>query len=204
MQNHTEQNSPMFTPKAKKIGLGVCAGLLITSLSAGVLAAHHERGKGGHERGPVVLSEVEQRVEERFNTADVNSDGVLSAAELATVEPRKRKMKRKHKRKNRGAGPDDAAVFQALDADGSGELSQTEFSKENRRSVRKQMRNEHRFAKLDSDNSGSIERAEFGTRIERLRAADADGDGTVTRDEMRTARSAHRAARQSALQNDNS
>lgn len=182
---------------AKKIGVGVCAGLLITTLSASVLAKHHGEGKQREVRGPIVLSEMEGRIDERFNTADVNNDGQLSMAELATVE---RKHKRKGKKRHRKNRPDSDAVFSALDSDGSGELSKPEFSRDNQRAVRKQLKNEQRFAKLDSNNSGSIERSEFGGRLERLRAADTNADGEVTRDEMRAARAAHRAERQ----NDNS
>jgi Ca2+-binding EF-hand superfamily protein len=193
MHKQPEQPQTPSGSNAKKIGLGLCASLLFTTLSASVLAAHHEKG-------PIVLSEVEQRIDERFNTADVDSDGQLSEAELATIKPAHHKMKRKHKRMHKQDHPDTGAMFDVLDADGSGELSKDEFTAEKHRAARKQLKTEQRFAKLDANNSGSVERHEFGGRLERLRAADTDADGTVTRDEMRTARAAHRAQKQ----NDNS
>lgn len=194
--NKSEQTLFSSISPAKKIGFGVCAGLLITTLSASVLASHHGQGKDRQARGPIVLSEMEQRIDERFNTADVNNDGQLSMAEMATIKPAHHKMKRKNKRKNKKDRPNSDAVFSALDADGSGELSKGEFSSENRRAVRKQLKAEKRFAKLDADNSGSIERHEFGGRLERLRAADTNADGSVTRDEMRAARKANREQRE--------
>ena len=195
MHKQPEQPQTPSSSNAKKIGLGLCASLLFTTLSASVLAAHHEKG-------PIVLSEVEQRIDERFNTADVDSDGQLSTAELATIKPAHHKMQRKHKRKrmHQQDRPDTGVMFEALDADGSGELSKDEFTAEKHRAARKQLKTERRFAKLDANNSGGIERNEFGVRLERLRAADTDADGTVTRDEMRSARAAHRAQKQ----NDNS
>lgn len=204
MHKQSEETQIPSNSNAKKIGLGLCASLLITSLSASVLAAHHEQGGERQSRGPIVLSEIEQRIDERFNTADVDGDGQLSTAELATIKPAHHKMKRKHKRKHKRMHkqdrPDTGVMFEALDADGSGELSKDEFTAEKHRAARKQLKTERRFAKLDANNSGGIERNEFGGRLERLRAADTDADGTVTRDEMRTARAAHRAQKQ----NDNS
>lgn len=196
-QNNTSEQTPLSNiSPAKKIGFGVCAGLLITTLSASVLASPHGEGKQRHARGPVVISDMEQRIDERFNTADVDNDGQLSMAELATIRPSHHKMKRKHKRMHKKDRPNTDEVFSALDADGSGELSKNEFSSENQRTVRKQLKTEKRFAKLDANNSGGIERNEFGGRLERLRAADTNADGSVTRDEMRAARKANRKQRQ--------
>lgn len=194
--NKSEQTLFSSISPAKKIGFGVCTGLLITTLSASVLASHHGEGKQREARGPIVISEMEQRIDERFNTADVDNNGQLSMAELATIQPAHHKMKRKHKRKNKKDRPNSDEVFSALDADGSGQLSKSEFSSENRHSARKQLKAEKRFAKLDTNNSGTIERSEFGGRLERLRAADSNADGSVTRDEMRAARKANRQQRQ--------
>jgi len=138
---------------------------------------------------------MEQRIDERFNTADVNSDGQLSQEELATIKP-KRKFKHKNRRSKMHKRPDAEAVFDALDSDSSGQLTKDEFTADKQRAVRKQLRTEQRFAKLDANGSGSIERDEFGGRLERLRAADTDADGTVTREEMRAARKAYRAQKQ--------
>lgn len=198
--NKSEQALLSGISPAKKIGFAVCAGLLITTLSASVLASHHGHGEGEGKqreaRGPIVISEMEQRIDERFNTADVDNSGQLSMAELATIQPAHHKMKRKHKRKNKKDRPNSDEVFSALDADGSGQLSKSEFSSENRHTVRKQLKADKRFAKLDTNNSGTIERSEFGGRLERLRAADTNADGSVNRDEMRAARKANRQQRQ--------
>ena len=43
MDKQLESKQTTFSPTAKKIGLGICAGLLVTSLSAGVLAANQHR-----------------------------------------------------------------------------------------------------------------------------------------------------------------
>jgi len=195
MNKQSTPQQPSSISTAKKVGFGLITGLLVTSISASVFAAHHGEGKQGFKRGPLVLSEMEQRIDERFSTADVNSDGQLSPEELATIKPN-RKMHGKHKRGKKDKRPDTDAVFDTLDSDASGQLTREEFTADKQRAARKRVKMEQRFAKLDADGSGAIERHEFGGRLERLRAADTDADGTVTREEMRAARKAHRAQKQ--------
>lgn len=53
-----------------------------------------------------------------------------------------------------------------------------------------------RTMRADADRDGRLSQAEFvGARLERLRAADANGDGSVTREEMQASRQAKRAER---------
>lgn len=53
--------------------------------------------------------------------------------------------------------------------------------------------------RADADGDGRLSQAEFvGRRLDRLRAADANGDGSVSADERQAVRQAHRAARAAA------
>ncbi len=177
------------------------AALAGIAIAAGVNA---HPGKDG--RKALELAEVEQRIDERFNDADTDGDGRLSVEELEAAHANrshddwghmKRKMRRHHQRLREHAADHDvsaeeraardAAIFAKLDTDGSGTLTSDEFSREKLRDARREMRQAQRFDRLDTDDSGFIERQEFGKRLERLRAADSDGDGTVSRDEMRRA-----------------
>lgn len=57
-----------------------------------------------------------------------------------------------------------------------------------------------RHARADVDNDGRISQAEFvQARVGRLTAMDANGDGTVTVEEMRASREARRAERRVAM-----
>ncbi len=74
-------------------------------------------------------------------------------------------------------------LFSALDTDGDGQLSAAEFAA--LPDVREQLHREALFERLDQNNDGVLDRSEFPPRIARLEAMDLDGDGQVTRDEMR-------------------
>jgi Ca2+-binding EF-hand superfamily protein len=86
---------------------------------------------------------------------------------------------------------DDAALFEALDADGDGTLSRDEFGTRQIREVRRQARADRLFDRLDRNGDGVISRDEFPDGVARLKAMDTDGDGVVTREEAR----AYRASR---------
>lgn len=81
-----------------------------------------------------------------------------------------------------GQGPrGNEMTFEALDADGSGEITAEDF----------EVRRTQRFAELDADGNGSVTAEEFAGHAQAqaaLRAAemfarlDADGDGVISRD----------------------
>ena len=88
-------------------------------------------------------------------------------------------------------GSGDAAVqaelFVLLDADNNGELSAEEHAAQTRE-ISKLARKKAMFKKLDANNDGVLVPEEMPRRGDRLRAADTNGDGQVTRQEIRAMR----------------
>jgi len=77
--------------------------------------------------------------------------------------------------------------FTLLDTNQDGVLSELEYAQANRETS-KLARRRALFNHLDVNADGELTQAEMPQPIERLRAADANGDGLLTREEMRAAR----------------
>jgi Ca2+-binding EF-hand superfamily protein len=80
----------------------------------------------------------------------------------------------------------DDALFAALDIDGDGTLSRTEFSHEALSSARRDQMKARMFERLDENADGYLSPTEFPPG--RLAALDADGNGEISRDELRARR----------------
>lgn len=76
--------------------------------------------------------------------------------------------------------------FQIGDADGDGQLSAEEYG--DMPNAVEATRQRQMFARLDQNADGVLTPEEFPSVVGRLRTLDADGDGLVTRDEMRAGR----------------
>ena len=76
--------------------------------------------------------------------------------------------------------------FQIGDADGDGQLSAEEYG--DMPAAVEATRQRQTFARLDQNADGVLTPEEFPSVVGRLRTLDADGDGLVTRDEMRAGR----------------
>jgi Ca2+-binding EF-hand superfamily protein len=87
-----------------------------------------------------------------------------------------------------------AELFAIIDADGDGYASADEFAEGSTRENHAVAAKRAMFAELDVDASGDLTPDEFPSPAERLRKADEDGDGFVTREEMRQLRH-HRPGR---------
>jgi len=176
----------------------VIAGTVTLSLAAVAMA-----GQRGPEF-PVSVADAKNRAEARFQELDADGSGEISPAELAAAPkplrlghgPSHRHMHGKdagtsasageHGGKWRGTGGAvDADLFERLDEDGDGLLSKAEFDASKIREARRESMQEWVFARLDRDGSGGISRDELPDMSRRLEAMDADGDGTVTREEAR-------------------
>ena len=77
-------------------------------------------------------------------------------------------------------------AFETADVDDDGQLSTEEY--EDMPAVVDAERRRGMFARLDANGDGWLVPEEFPSVVNRLEVLDADGDGLVTRDEMRAAR----------------
>ncbi len=87
----------------------------------------------------------------------------------------------------------EAEMFALLDADGDGAVTEAEFAAGKTRENRRLAKKRAMFKQLDADQDKLLTLEEFPNPAARLREADADGDGLVSKDEMRALRQARRA-----------
>lgn len=115
-------------------------------------------------------------------------------SDTAAANAERRAGKRAEREERRAAMREamQAELFALLDTNDDGVLSDAEHAAQTRE-TRKSARRRAMFKRLDTDQDQRLSRAELPSMVERLRAADADGDGTVTRQEMRSHRQAKRA-----------
>ena len=129
----------------------------LTALALGAFATAAMAEPGDHPRRAAML--------ERLKAADTNADGLISRTEAAAL-------------------PRIAERFDAIDANKDGQVSFEEL-----RAARGKHRGhgEH-FKRVDTDNDGKVSKPEAlaaaGAMFDR---ADANKDGFVTQDEMRSA-----------------
>ncbi len=134
------------------------------------------------------VAKMQERAKSVFTATDTNGDAVISRDEFAKHEPRR--MGRKHRRHHAPADAPEtnAALFQALDSDGNGQLSSVEF--EQLRTKARELRKNAAFDRMDANADGVLDADEFPPFARRAAELDSDGDGKVTRDEIRAARAA--------------
>ncbi len=167
------------------------------------------------DRFPINIDELETRQAERFGKLDLDGDAIVSLEEFeaAKLPERARGEKFRHahrdhpgaNRKNRNRYQADARrearkemrkatsdeLFTLLDTNADGTLSKAEYgarTKAHMQSARKRAA----FARLDQNGDGGLDQSELAHRTQRLKQADADGDGEVTRRELHTLRRSQR------------
>ena len=115
--------------------------------------------------GQLQVAELPEHMKELMGKADTNGDGVISVEELKAGEE---KMHAEHLAK--------------VDTDHDGKVSPEE------RKAAFEKFAEERFAKMDKNNDGALSKDEVGDkRWEHLSVADADKNGSVTKDEIKAA-----------------
>jgi len=115
--------------------------------------------------GKLELSELPPHMQKFMAKGDTNNDGVLSADELKAGAE---KMRAEHLAK--------------VDTDHDGKVSPEE------RKAAFEKFAEARFEKMDKNNDGALSKDEIGDkRWQRLSVADTDKNGSVTREELKTA-----------------
>jgi len=139
---------------------------------------HHRGGRRGppdpaelikrfdkNNDGKLEVSELPEHMQKFMGKADANGDGVITAEELKAGAE---KMRAEHLAK--------------VDTDHDGKVSPEE------RKAAFEKFAEQRFQKMDKNNDGALSKDEVGDkRWERLSVADADKNGSVTREEIKTA-----------------
>lgn len=115
--------------------------------------------------GKLEVSELPEHMQKFMGKADTNGDGVITAEELKAGAD---KMRAEHLAK--------------VDTDHDGKVSPEE------RKAAFEKFAEERFTKMDKNNDGALSKDEVGDkRWEHLSVADADKNGSVTREEIKTA-----------------
>ena len=177
--------------------------LAVAAFSAGAATDDGDAAAddGAKAKRGVAIEDLQARTARRFARADADGDGRVTPEEFAATRMDRggrragdadrgaRRRDGQAERRRRG-GPFGEAAFDAADADGDGQLSREEW-RELPRAARAAAR-ERMFARLDANDDGALEASEFGPGMERLNALDADGDGRLTRREMREGRKRHR------------
>lgn len=121
------------------------------------------------EDAPAKKGAGEHRAE-MFMNRDLNKDGSISKDEM-----------------EQAAGN----MFDQIDANGDGQLSREEMDGHymKRRAEREDARQRKHFGELDTDADGNVSRDEFVSKInERSSRADTNGDGTISKEEMKERR----------------
>lgn len=116
-----------------------------------------------------------ERMQQRFERLDLNSDGKVTREEMT-----------RHR----------ADRLKSADRNDDGLVSKEEFSTAMLARMREHL--ERRFAKMDADGDGSLSDAEIGKtggkRGRHFQRLDADGDGALTLEEMKAGKRHYRGA----------
>jgi len=197
-----------FPPQFTRLDRSVLAAAIALGLTTSALAGD------GRPAFPLSVAEAGDRAEARFQTLDADRSGEVSRAEFTAAAPelhdrfpgpgvphRGRHGEYRRAAEERAAvdepGPRpepeelEAALFERLDDNADGLLSRDEFSIDELRAARRAAAQDRIFAHLDRDGSGGLSRSEVPDPSRRLEDMDADGDGTVTREEARAYRQTH-------------
>ena len=173
---------------------------MLLKLIVAVGAACAVTASGGpDERLPIDLDALRAEAAERFNAADADSDGLVSADEFAKVDLRQIMDDRRLRgpevgaparrgnpeRRERAQAARRAGDFSIADVDGDGQLSQEEY-----RGLP---------AAVEAERERQRDAAKRERRAGEFAAADADGDGRLSQDEFQAAPATRRAERQLRL-----
>lgn len=182
--------------KALYLALVVALGISSTALAQNF---HKGRGKGpGHrfakldrdQNGQITVEEMQTAKLERWLRADANKDGVISRDEIATMRKNRGAKHFTQKDANNDGSLDrdevprmPQAVFDRLDTDKNGLLSQSELANRRGQTLEEKTK---RFEHIDANGDGQVSKAEIIEHVkERFKELDLNGDGVVDREELK-------------------
>jgi Ca2+-binding EF-hand superfamily protein len=192
---------PMTTATTRRPAARVGAaliGLAVMTVAAAAPAAAGPGPGGGageaRERSPfpMVIADVQARAEQRFAALDTDGDGKISLEEFSTGKASATGRKSGRGSCERDQADQETDLFKRLDSDGDGKLTPAEFNLQALRGHQRSLRLERMFTRLDTNADGVLGGDEMSARVDRLHAMDADGNGTVTREEARAYHQAQR------------
>ena len=170
----------------------------------------------GQERFPISIAEVESKAAERFTKIDTDQSGSIDLSEFEQAKPQRPQNKGKHgtrhadgRKQGHSGGPRHAQraalreateeeMFLLLDSDGDGVISKEEHHSADLRETRVLAQKRAMFKQLDKDQDALLTPGEMPNPAERLRQADTDNDGSVTRAEMHAAHALRRSNAQNS------
>ena len=163
---------------------------------------------------PISIANVAARTNAKFTGADSNMDGLLSSEEFAQLRLERPGAKSRgpvEKRNGKGGkgGPINRQraaeqkqiraaaakeMFKLLDTNADGVIDADEYTRADRRKLRHQAHKRAVFAQHDVNNDGFLAPSEMPNPVVRLQRLDTNGDGQVSKREMRKGMYAQRRA----------
>ena len=165
-------------------------------------------------RFPISIANVEARTNAKFTGADSNMDGLLSSEEFTQLrlEQRGAKSRGRLEKRNGNAGKGGPInrqraaeqkqiraaaakeMFKLLDTNADGVIDADEYTRADSRKLRHQAHKRAAFAQHDVNNDGFLAPSEMPSPVVRLQRLDTNGDGQVSKREMRKGMYAQRRA----------
>lgn len=185
----------------------------ITAMTVSGVASAKDR----LDRFPISIADAKARTSAKFAAADSNMDGLVSIEEFTQFKPKRRDAKlggalekRNGKAGKRGSMNGQRAaerkqiraavakeMFKLLDTNADGVIDADEYTQADGRRLRHQAHKRATFAHLDANNDSFLAPDEMPSPVARLQQLDTNGDGQVSKYEMRKGMRALRRANES-------
>ncbi|WP_069472016.1 EF-hand domain-containing protein [Candidatus Marithrix sp. Canyon 246] len=137
-----------------------------------------------NQDGSISGEEVQSVLDQKFTTADTNTDGLLTQEEI-TVAHELEHQERAAKR------------FAELDTDGSGSLSLDEFQAGKPPADKHGGRSEGMFSRLDLDGDGMLSSLEKNAPlVDKFTRMDTNQDGVISTEELNQKPAGHRGGKE--------
>jgi hypothetical protein len=165
-------------------------------LAIGVLGTASAFAAPGKDHFPIAVSDLQAKQEARMQQIDTDGNGSIDMTEFENAKQPRHRGGRHGRGDMHGEGREglreavEAEMFGLLDSNGDGTLSRQEHAGATHE-IRHLARKRAMFKHLDADQNGMLSAQELPELAARLAAADSDGDGKITKAEMRAYRKSH-------------